>query len=207
MFVGNISQDKVDYAMVRSIKDIGHVMGKKVIAESVETEGVLEQAARDRRRLRAGLRRRRAAPRSRRSVRRQRRRPAGLTQPGPRDSGRAVVRASAAGRLALINRLVNIARMPRATPSPAHVRQPATRRPGRPAGGDAAVRDALLEARTARCSWRAASRRCRSAAASRRRPAPRPAMIHYYFGDKLGLYRAMLDEAMRAGRRRHCSAP
>ena len=41
MFVGNISQDKVDYAMVRSIKDIGHVMGKKVIAESVETQAVL----------------------------------------------------------------------------------------------------------------------------------------------------------------------
>jgi len=43
MFVGNISQDKVDYAMVRSIKDIGHVMGKKVIAESVETDAVLEK--------------------------------------------------------------------------------------------------------------------------------------------------------------------
>jgi diguanylate cyclase (GGDEF)-like protein/PAS domain S-box-containing protein len=41
MFVGNISQDKVDYAMVRSIKDIGHVMGKKVIAKSVESEAVL----------------------------------------------------------------------------------------------------------------------------------------------------------------------
>jgi diguanylate cyclase (GGDEF)-like protein len=41
MFVGNISQDKVDYAMVRSIKDICHVMGKKVIAESVETDAVL----------------------------------------------------------------------------------------------------------------------------------------------------------------------
>ena len=41
MFVGNISQDKVDYAMVRSIKDIGHVMGKKVIAESVESDAVL----------------------------------------------------------------------------------------------------------------------------------------------------------------------
>ena len=34
MFVGNIAQDRVDYAMVRSIKDIGHVMGKQVIAES-----------------------------------------------------------------------------------------------------------------------------------------------------------------------------
>ena len=41
MFVGNISQDRVDYAMVRSIKDIGHVMGKKIIAESVENEAVL----------------------------------------------------------------------------------------------------------------------------------------------------------------------
>ena len=43
MFVGNIAQDKVDYAMVRSIKDIGHVMGKKVIAESVETYAVLSK--------------------------------------------------------------------------------------------------------------------------------------------------------------------
>jgi diguanylate cyclase (GGDEF)-like protein/PAS domain S-box-containing protein len=43
MFVGNISQDKVDYAMVRSITEIGHVMGKQVIAESVETEAVLEK--------------------------------------------------------------------------------------------------------------------------------------------------------------------
>jgi EAL domain-containing protein (putative c-di-GMP-specific phosphodiesterase class I) len=43
MFVGNISQDKVDYAMVRSIKEIGHVMGKKIVAESVETPTVLEK--------------------------------------------------------------------------------------------------------------------------------------------------------------------
>jgi diguanylate cyclase (GGDEF)-like protein/PAS domain S-box-containing protein len=43
MFVGNISQDKVDYAMVRSITEIGHVMGKKVIAETVETDAVLEK--------------------------------------------------------------------------------------------------------------------------------------------------------------------
>jgi len=33
----------VDYAMVRSITDIGHVMGKKVIAESVENDAVLEK--------------------------------------------------------------------------------------------------------------------------------------------------------------------
>jgi diguanylate cyclase (GGDEF)-like protein len=43
MFVGNISQDKVDYAMVRSIKEIGHVMGRKIIAESVESESVVEK--------------------------------------------------------------------------------------------------------------------------------------------------------------------
>jgi EAL domain-containing protein (putative c-di-GMP-specific phosphodiesterase class I) len=41
LFVGNISQDRVDYAMVRSITEIGHVMGKKVIAESVETDEVV----------------------------------------------------------------------------------------------------------------------------------------------------------------------
>jgi diguanylate cyclase (GGDEF)-like protein/PAS domain S-box-containing protein len=43
MFVGSISQDQVDYAMVRSIKEIGHVMGKKIIAESVETAAVLDK--------------------------------------------------------------------------------------------------------------------------------------------------------------------
>jgi diguanylate cyclase (GGDEF)-like protein/PAS domain S-box-containing protein len=43
MFVGNISQDRVDHVMVRSIKDIGHAMGKKVIAESVESVEVLEK--------------------------------------------------------------------------------------------------------------------------------------------------------------------
>ena len=43
MFVGNLSQDRVDYAMVRSIKEIGHVMGKVVVAESVESESALEK--------------------------------------------------------------------------------------------------------------------------------------------------------------------
>ena len=43
MFVGSISQDKVDYAMVRSIKDIGHVMCKRIVAESVEMPAVLEK--------------------------------------------------------------------------------------------------------------------------------------------------------------------
>jgi EAL domain-containing protein (putative c-di-GMP-specific phosphodiesterase class I) len=43
LFVGNISQDKVDYAMVRSITEIGRVMGRQVIAESVESDAVLEK--------------------------------------------------------------------------------------------------------------------------------------------------------------------
>jgi diguanylate cyclase (GGDEF)-like protein/PAS domain S-box-containing protein len=43
MFVGNLSQDQVDYAMVRSIKEIGHVMGKLVIAKSVESEAVVQK--------------------------------------------------------------------------------------------------------------------------------------------------------------------
>jgi diguanylate cyclase (GGDEF)-like protein/PAS domain S-box-containing protein len=43
MYVGNLAQDRVDYAMVRSIKDIGHVMGKQVIAKSVENDAVLHK--------------------------------------------------------------------------------------------------------------------------------------------------------------------
>ena len=43
LFVGNIVHDRVDHEMVRSITDIGHVMGKKVVAESVESTAVLER--------------------------------------------------------------------------------------------------------------------------------------------------------------------
>lgn len=43
LFVGNIGHDRIDYEMVRSITDIGHVMGKKVVAESVESGVVLGQ--------------------------------------------------------------------------------------------------------------------------------------------------------------------
>jgi diguanylate cyclase (GGDEF)-like protein/PAS domain S-box-containing protein len=43
LFVGNIVHDRVDHEMVRSISDIGHVMGKKVVAESVESTAVLER--------------------------------------------------------------------------------------------------------------------------------------------------------------------
>ena len=69
------------------------------------------------------------------------------------------------------------------------------RRPGRPRGGDdPQVRDALLEAaRTLflRHGFRAVSSRQIAAAAR-----VNPAMIHYYFDGKDGLYRAMLEAAI-----------
>jgi diguanylate cyclase (GGDEF)-like protein/PAS domain S-box-containing protein len=43
LFIGNIVADRIDYEMVRSITDIGHVMGKKVVAESVESLEALEK--------------------------------------------------------------------------------------------------------------------------------------------------------------------
>lgn len=77
-------------------------------------------------------------------------------------------------------------RTARATPS---------RRPGRPPQeADSQVRDALLEAaRTLflRYGFRAVSSRQVAAAAG-----ANPAMIHYYFRDKEGLYRAMLESAI-----------
>ena len=42
-FVKDIHRDPIDYAMVRSINEIAHVMGKKTIAEFVENNEVLEK--------------------------------------------------------------------------------------------------------------------------------------------------------------------
>jgi TetR/AcrR family transcriptional regulator len=69
------------------------------------------------------------------------------------------------------------------------------RRPGRPVGGgDAEVRAALLEhARALFLKHGFADVSTRQVAAAARTTS---AMIHYYFGDKLGLYRAMLEEAI-----------
>jgi diguanylate cyclase (GGDEF)-like protein/PAS domain S-box-containing protein len=40
LFVRDILEDKVDLAMVKSINDVGHIMGKKTIAEFVENEQI-----------------------------------------------------------------------------------------------------------------------------------------------------------------------
>jgi EAL domain-containing protein (putative c-di-GMP-specific phosphodiesterase class I) len=40
LFVKDILDDKVDLAMVRSINEVGHIMGKKTIAEFVENEQI-----------------------------------------------------------------------------------------------------------------------------------------------------------------------
>jgi EAL domain-containing protein (putative c-di-GMP-specific phosphodiesterase class I) len=42
LFVKDIVDDEVDLAMVRSINEVGHVMGKKTIAEFVENERILK---------------------------------------------------------------------------------------------------------------------------------------------------------------------
>ena len=43
LFVKDILRDPIDLAMVRSINEIGHIMGKKTVAEFVENEAVLLQ--------------------------------------------------------------------------------------------------------------------------------------------------------------------
>lgn len=68
------------------------------------------------------------------------------------------------------------------------------RRPGRPTAGDAAVRAKLLE-----CSRHLFLQQGFGEVSLRRIAAEAgttPAMIHYYFGDKPGLYRAMIEDAV-----------
>lgn len=45
MFVKDMVTDPIDYAMVKSINDIGHVMGMKNIAEFVENDAIIELLA------------------------------------------------------------------------------------------------------------------------------------------------------------------
>jgi len=41
IFIRDITNDSIDLAMVKSINEIGHVMGKKTIAEYVESKEIL----------------------------------------------------------------------------------------------------------------------------------------------------------------------
>ncbi|MCH8504998.1 MAG: EAL domain-containing protein, partial [Ectothiorhodospiraceae bacterium] len=43
MFVRDVVEDPIDFALVKSINDIGHVMGKRTIAEFVESDAVVEK--------------------------------------------------------------------------------------------------------------------------------------------------------------------
>jgi len=43
MFVRDISSDPVDFAMVKSINELGHAMGKRTIAEFVESREIMEK--------------------------------------------------------------------------------------------------------------------------------------------------------------------
>ena len=94
--------------------------------------------------------------------------------------------------IVLIKCLINIA--PVATPDH-QTPKASSRRPGRPAGGDAAVRESLLEhgreLLLQHGFGNVSTRRIAAAAGTT------PAMIHYYFGDKLGLYRAMIESAVQ----------
>jgi AcrR family transcriptional regulator len=69
-----------------------------------------------------------------------------------------------------------------------------TRLPGRPPGGASTVRESLLgTARHLFLTRGFASVTIRQIAAA---AGSSPATVHYHFGDKLGLYRAMLEEAV-----------
>jgi EAL domain-containing protein (putative c-di-GMP-specific phosphodiesterase class I) len=41
IFVKDIADDPIDYAMVKAINEMGHVMGKETVAEFVEKEAIL----------------------------------------------------------------------------------------------------------------------------------------------------------------------
>ena len=82
---------------------------------------------------------------------------------------------------------------------PRHDAQAPARSRGRPSARDERPYANRCSMPRDDCSCARLCRRLASAR-SRRRPARPPAMIHYYFGDKLGLYRAMIEAASGAFR-------
>ena len=62
-FVRDMLDDPIDHAMVEAINQIGHVMGKRTIAEFVENRRILQGCARSAS-TRAGIRHRQAQSRS-----------------------------------------------------------------------------------------------------------------------------------------------
>ena len=46
-FVRNLLTDRADRAMVEMINHVGHVMGKRIVAEFVETQALVADALRD----------------------------------------------------------------------------------------------------------------------------------------------------------------
>jgi EAL domain-containing protein (putative c-di-GMP-specific phosphodiesterase class I) len=42
-FIKDVDKDPVDFAMVKSINEISHVMGKETIAEFVESESIIQK--------------------------------------------------------------------------------------------------------------------------------------------------------------------
>ena len=192
--------------MVRSIKDIGHVMGKKIVAESVESDAV-----RARRCARSASTTRRASP----SAGRKPLEVGSVPSRSPtcwRTEPRPLPRC---GRVTAINwRLINIwpmAATRRAVPPAA----PGPHPPPRPAGrrGCGRARRAARAAR-ARCSWRAASARSRIrqiAAAAGRSPADDPLPLRRQAravpGDARGGGRArLIDGVQRLADPEHAGA-
>ncbi|MBT6274379.1 MAG: EAL domain-containing protein, partial [Chromatiales bacterium] len=45
VFVKDVAQDPLDFAMVRSINEIGQLLGMRTVAEFVESDAILEKLA------------------------------------------------------------------------------------------------------------------------------------------------------------------
>lgn len=108
------------------------------------------------------------------------------------------------GRLAIFKRTFNIAGMPRGKTSPRPRKRRMRDRGRPPVEADADVRNTLLSAATKLFLKRRFDKvTARQIAAT---AGTTPAMIHYYFGSKLGLFRAMLQQAIQPFQRQLTAA-